>query len=295
MNSYLKMIPKGKLISIGGAEDKGTEAEQDFTQKNNLNFFELGILKRVVEEIGGSQSNIEVITTASSIPEEVGENYHRAFGKIGCDNIGIMHIKNRYDATRPEFIDRIKSCNGVMFSGGNQLRLTTILGGTELMNIIMHRYETEDFTIAGTSAGAMAMSNTMIYHGNATVAHLKGEVKITTGLAFIKNVIIDSHFEKRGRFNRLAQSVGCNPMCVGIGLGEDTGLIIKEGNYFEVIGSGCVVMIDGHKIVHSNIADIPEGSPISLENLVVHMMVDGDTYNLNQRKFIGNLIPVFQD
>jgi cyanophycinase len=122
--------------------------------------------------------------------------YLKAFGKIGCDNIGIIHIKNRNDADNPEYIERIKNCDGVMFSGGNQLRLTTILGGTELMQIIHHRYETESFVVAGTSAGAMAMSNTMIYHGNSTTAHLKGEVRITTGLAFIKDVIIDSHFEK---------------------------------------------------------------------------------------------------
>lgn len=289
------MIPKGKLISIGGAEDKGTEAEPDFIQKNNLNFFELGILKRIVEEIGGSQSHIEVITTASSIPEEVGENYKRAFGKIGCENIGFMHIKNRTDAQKPEYLERIKSCDGVMLSGGNQLRLTTILGGTELMEIMHHRYENEDFTIAGTSAGAMAMSNTMIYQGNSTTAHLKGEVKITTGLAFIQNVIIDSHFEKRGRFGRLAQAVGCNPSCIGIGLGEDTGLIIKEGSYFTGIGSGCVIIVDGHKIRHSNIADIPEGSPISLENLIVHVMVDGDSYDLKNRVFHGNFISLIEE
>lgn len=289
------MIPKGKLISIGGAEDKGTEAEPDFIQKNNLNFFELGILKRVVEEIGDSHSNIEVITTASSIPEEVGENYQRAFGKIGCDNIGLIHIKNRDDANNHEYIERIKNCDGVMFSGGNQLRLTTILGGTELMNIIHHRYENENFTVTGTSAGAMAMSNTMIYHGNSATAHLKGEVKITTGLAFLKNVIIDSHFEKRGRFGRLAQAVGYNPSCIGIGLGEDTGLIIKEGQYFEAIGSGCVILVDGHKIRHSNIADIPEGSPISLENLIVHVMVDGDSYDLKEKIFYGNFISVMEE
>lgn len=289
------MIPTGKLISIGGAEDKGTEAEPDFIQKNNLNFFELGILKRIVEEIGGSDSHIEVITTASSIPEEVGENYKKAFGKIGCNNIGIIHIKYREDADKPEYLERIKNCAGVMFSGGNQLRLTTILGGTELMSIIHHRYETENFVVAGTSAGAMAMSNTMIYHGNSTTAHLKGEVKITTGLAFLQNVIIDSHFEKRGRFGRLAQAVGCNPSCIGIGLGEDTGLIITEGNHFEAIGSGCVILVDGHKIRHSNIADIPEGSPISLENLVVHVMVDGDSYDLKERIFHGNFISLVQE
>lgn len=289
------MIPTGKLISIGGAEDKGTEAEPDFIQKNNLNFFELGILKRIVEEIGGSDSHIEVITTASSIPEEVGENYKKAFGKIGCNNIGIIHIKYREDADKPDYLERIKNCAGVMFSGGNQLRLTTILGGTELMSIIHRRYETENFVVAGTSAGAMAMSNTMIYHGNSTTAHLKGEVKITTGLAFLQNVIIDSHFEKRGRFGRLAQAVGCNPSCIGIGLGEDTGLIITEGNHFEAIGSGCVILVDGHKIRHSNIADIPEGSPISLENLVVHVMVDGDSYDLKERIFHGNFISLVQE
>ncbi len=286
---------KGKLISIGGAEDKGTEAEPDFIQKNNLNFFELGILKRVVEEIGGSHSHIEVITTASSIPEEVGENYLKAFGKIGCDNVGIIHIKYRDDADNPEYLERIKNCDGVMFSGGNQLRLTTILGGSELMNIIHNRYENENFIVAGTSAGAMAMSNTMIYHGNSTTAHLKGEVRITTGLAFLQNVIIDSHFEKRGRFGRLAQAVGCNPSCIGIGLGEDTGLIISEGNHFEAIGSGCVIIVDGHKIRHSNIADIPEGSPISLENLIVHVMVDGDVYDLKERQFHGNFISLMQE
>lgn len=289
------MIPKGKLISIGGAEDKGTEAEPDFIQKNNLNFFELGILKKVVEEIGGLSSHIEVITTASSIPEEVGENYTRAFGKIGCNNIGIMHIKNRNDANNPEYLRRIQDCRGVMFSGGNQLRLTTILGGTELMNIIHQRYEQEEFTVAGTSAGAMAMSNTMIYQGNSTTAHLKGEVKITTGLAFIKDVIIDSHFEKRGRFGRLAQAVGCNPSCIGLGLGEDTGLIIRDGNRFEAIGSGCVIIVDGHKIRHSNIADIPEGSPISLENLIVHVMVDGDRYDLKNRTFHGDFISLVEE
>ena len=248
-----------------------------------------------MEEIGGSHSHIEVITTASSIPEEVGENYLKAFGKIGCDNVGIIHIKYRDDADNPDFIERIKKCDGVMFSGGNQLRLTTILGGTELMSIIHNRYENEKFVVAGTSAGAMAMSNTMIYHGNSTTAHLKGEVRITTGLAFLQNVIIDSHFEKRGRFGRLAQAVGCNPSCIGIGLGEDTGLIITEGNHFEAIGSGCVILVDGHKIRHSNIADIPEGSPISLENLIVHVMVDGDGYDLKERVFHGDFISLIQE
>ncbi|MBL7710569.1 MAG: cyanophycinase [Chitinophagaceae bacterium] len=278
--------PKGKLIAIGGAEDKGTNLETGEFQRNNLNFFELGILRRVVQEAGGPSARIEVITTASMIPYEVGENYLNAFGKIGCTNIGLLHIRTRQDAMNDEYIERIRHCDAVMFSGGNQLRLSATDGGTEFLTILKRRYQEESFVIAGTSAGAMAMSNTMIYEGNATRAHLKGEVKITTGLGFLNTVIIDSHFEKRGRFGRLAQAVATNPSCIGIGLGEDTGMLITEGNKMEAIGSGLVMILDGHDILHSNIADIPDGNPISLENLKVHFCEKGNGYLIRERKYL---------
>lgn len=279
-------IPTGKLIAIGGAEDKGTDLETGQIHRSNLNFFELGILRRIVEETGGINARIEVVTTASTIPYEVGENYLDAFGKIGCTNIGLLHIRNREDAAQQEVIERIKTCDAVMFSGGNQMRLTTTFGGTTFLKIIHHRYEHESFVVAGTSAGAMAMSNTMIYEGNATRAHLKGEVKITTGLGFMDNVIFDSHFEKRGRFGRLAQAVAANPACIGIGLGEDTGMLITQGNRMEAIGSGLVMIIDGHDIKHNNIADIPEGNPISVENVKVHFCAKGNGYLVNERNFV---------
>lgn len=279
-------IPKGKLIAIGGAEDKGTDLETGEFHRSNLNFFELGILRRVVEEAGGKSSRIEVITTASTIPYEVGENYLNAFGKIGCMNVDVMHIRNRQDTLNEEFLERVKVCDAVMFTGGNQLRLSVTDGGTEFLSIMKKRYQEENFLIAGTSAGAMAMSQTMIYEGNATRAHLKGEVKMTPGLGFISSVIIDSHFEKRGRFGRLAQAIATNPSCIGIGLGEDTGMLITDGNKMEAIGSGLVVIVDGHEILHSNIADIPEGNPISIENLKVHFCENGNGYLLKERKFI---------
>lgn len=282
-------IPKGKLIAIGGAEDKGTDLEKGEFLRNNLNFFELGILRRIVEEIGGVHSRIEVITTASTIPYEVGENYLNAFGKIGCTDIGLLHIRNREDAIRADYVERIRNCAGVMFSGGNQLRLSAIFGGTVFLKTIHERYQSESFVIAGTSAGAMAMSNTMIYEGNATRAHLKGEVKITTGLAFMDNVIFDSHFEKRGRFARLAQAVVANPSCIGIGLGEDTGMLITEGNRMEAIGSGPVIIVDGHDIRHSNMADIPEGNPITIENLKVHFCAKGNGYLVEERTFVEQM------
>ncbi len=281
--------PKGKLISIGGSEDKGSAIEPNVEPKAHLHFFEFGILKRILLEMKGIESQVEIITTASVIPEEVGQNYIQAFGKLGCEKIGVIHIKNREDALNPEYIERIKKADGVMFTGGNQLRLSMIFGGTEFLKVIIDRYQHENFVIAGTSAGAMAMSNTMIYQGSSTGALLKGEVKITTGLALIKDVIIDSHFVTRGRFGRLAQAVASNPGCIGIGLGEDTGVLIKEGNKMEAIGSGLVLIFDGHTIRYSNIADIEEGTPISIENLIVHVMAKGNFYYLHERKFFAGM------
>lgn len=278
--------PTGRLIAIGGAEDKGTETEGFYLQTSNHNFFELGIIKRVVQEMGGVDARIEVITTASSIPEEVGENYLDAFSKIGCTNVGVLDIRNREEAKKPEYEERLRKAQGVMFSGGDQLRLTTIYGGTDFLDILVERYKNDGLVIAGTSAGAMAMSNTMIYQGRSDLAHLKGEVKITTGLALMPDVIIDSHFDKRGRFNRLAQAIASNPSCTGIGLGEDTGIIVTNSNQFEVIGSGAVVVIDGRDIKHSNITEVNLGTPIAVENVKVHILVSGNHYLVKERQFI---------
>lgn len=290
---------KGKLIAIGGAEDKGTILEKALAIHHNLNFFELGILTRIVDEAGGILARIEVITTASMIPYEVGNHYLEAFGRIGCTNIGLMHIRSREDVHNEEYFERIQNCDAVMFTGGNQMRLTAIFGGTKFLRAIQYRYRNESFVIAGTSAGAMAMSNTMIYEGDAAKAHLKGEVKITTGLAFMDGVIFDSHFEKRGRFGRLSQAVSANPSCIGVGLGEDTGMLITEGKRMEAIGSGLVVIIDGHDIRYSNIADIPEGNPISIENIRVHLCAKGNGYLVHDRKFVEKMAkettPVMKD
>ena len=283
-------IPQGKLFAIGGAEDKGVDLEKGEMVRNNLNFFELGILRRIVNEAGGPNIRMEVITTASMIPHEVGENYMNAFGKIGCTDVGVIPIRNRADAMQDEYIQRIEACDAVMFSGGNQLRLAATFGGTQFLEIILNRYnEEKNFVVAGTSAGAMAMSNTMIYEGNATTAHLKSEVKITTGLGFMDDVIFDSHFEKRGRFGRLAQAIASNPAAIGIGLGEDTGMFIREGNIMEAIGSGLVMIIDGHDIRHNNIADIPDGNPISVENFKVHFCEKGNGFLAKERIFIPDI------
>ena len=288
-NSFSAVIyPQGHLIAVGGAEDKGTDLEKGIMQRNRLNFFELGILKNIVSLImEGNHPKVEVITTASTIPDEVAQNYKEAFEKLGCTDVGHMRIRNREDVAMPEYLERLKACNCIMFSGGNQLRLSSIFGGTTFLDVLKTRYQEENFLIAGTSAGAMAMSNTMIYEGNAAIANLKGEVKITTGLGLLQNVIIDTHFDKRGRFNRLAQAVAAQPGAIGIGLGEDTGIVVSEGHELKAIGSGSVVIIDGKNIDYNNIADIDFGKPISVENIIVHIMSKGDFYDLETRKFAG--------
>ncbi|MBL7812229.1 MAG: cyanophycinase [Bacteroidetes bacterium] len=280
------MQPKGILIPVGGAEDKGTDLEAGIIERNRLHFFEIGILKTITSLLPtGPESRIEVITTASMIPDEVAENYTSAFHKLGFDNVGHMRIRTREDV--PQYMDRLQTCHCIMFSGGNQLRLSSIFGGTAFLDLLRQRYEQEVFVVAGTSAGAMAMSNNMIYEGNAGRAHLKGEVRMTTGLGFMNHVIIDSHFDKRGRFSRLAQAVASNPGAIGIGLGEDTGIIVRNGADIEAIGSGAVTVVDGRNILHNNIADIEFGTPISVENLIVHILSKGNSYNIQSHVYFA--------
>lgn len=284
------ILPKGTLIPIGGAEDKGTDLEEGVIKRDRLNFFELGILKNVLNEIGKENPNIVLITTASQIPDEVSENYLLAFSKLDCNNVTHLRIRNRDDVDRPAHLEALRTCDGIMISGGNQMRLTTIYGGSEFLKLIQQRYNNEKgFVVAGTSAGAMAMSHTMIYSGSANKAHKKGEVKLTVGWGLVNNLIIDSHFIQRGRFTRLAQAVATNPQALGIGLGEDTGVIIRDGYEMEIIGSGSVMLIDGYNTRHNNVADIPEGHTISVENLTVHIMERGNKFDLATRKFSAHV------
>jgi len=273
---------------VGGAEDKGTDLEKGVIERNRMNFFELGILKQIIGKIKG-EKRIEVITTASTIPDDVIQNYLSAFDKLGDKNVGHLRIRERKDVDTPEMLERLNAADCVMFSGGNQLRLSSIFGGTEFLEILKERYVNDDFVIAGTSAGAMAMSKTMIYEGNATTAHLKGEVKLSTGLGFIDDAIIDSHFDKRGRFPRLAQAVAANPGSIGIGLSEDTGIIIENGSMLTAIGNGAVYIFDGRKIEHNNIGDQEVGKPIAVSNLIVQIMCSGNCYDIAKRKFEASM------
>ncbi len=271
---------KGTLIPIGGNEDKGIEADEMYT----LEFIEEGILFHVVREAGGINANIVVIPTASSIPVEVGKNYLTAFATLGCENVEVLDIRTKEDSETEHTINLIKNADCIMFSGGDQSKITDKIGGTTIHNILVERYKNEKgFVIAGTSAGAMCMAKEMIAGGSASESFVKGAVKMYKGLSLIPELIIDTHFIRRGRFGRVSEAVAQFPKLVGLGLAEDTGLIIKN-NTFEVIGSGMVIVFDGRKIKHNNHKILKEGTPMSLTNLRTHILSNGDRFNIKKKK-----------
>lgn len=271
---------KGTLIPIGGNEDKGIEADEMYT----LEFIDEGILYHVVKEAGGIDAEIVVIPTASSIPVEVGENYLTAFTTLGCNNVTVLDIRSKEDSEKENSIELIKKADCVMFSGGDQSKITDKISGTTIHTILADRYKNEKgFVIAGTSAGAMAMAKEMIAGGSASESFIKGAVNMYKGLGLIPELIIDTHFIKRGRFGRISEAVAQFPKLIGIGLAEDTGLIIKN-NHFEIIGSGMVIIFDGRKIKHNNHSVLKEGTPMSLTNLKTHILSNGDRFNIKNKK-----------
>ena len=272
---------KGTLIPIGGNEDKGIEESEQYTQE----FISEGILYHVVKEAGGKDANIIVIPTASSIPVEVGENYLEAFSTLGCKNVIVLDIRSKEDSEKKESIDLVSKADCIMFSGGDQSKITDRIGGTTIHKILLERYKTEKgFVIAGTSAGAMAMATEMIAGGSATESFIKGAVDMYKGLDLIPELIIDTHFIRRGRFGRQSEAISKHPNHLGIGLAEDTGMIIKNGNDCTVIGSGMVIVFDGSKLTHNNEKILEEGTPMTMANLTVHVLSNSDSFDIKNRK-----------
>jgi cyanophycinase len=280
--------PKGILIPIGGNEDKGLGDNEMYT----LEFIGDGILSHVVHEAGGVDAQIIIIPTASSIPEKVIEAYVNAFHLLGCSQIFPMDIRDRSDSENPEFIERMKTANAVLFSGGDQSKITSKIGGTALHSIMLERYQNEPFVIAGTSAGAMCMSTEMITGGQTTESFRKGSVNMGIGMGFTPNLIIDSHFIQRGRFGRITEAVAKHPDLIGIGLAEDTGLIIRNNDEFQVIGSGMVIIFDGRKLEHNNEAILKEGCAMTLTNMITHVLSNGDKFEINTRRI--KVLPIGQ-
>ena len=273
-------VPKGRLLAIGGSEDKGKKELKE-EQQRNINFEPEEILKFFISELRGKDPMVAIVPTASTIPVEVAEDYVNVFKAHGVKNVEVIDIRNRPDAKNQAYMDIVERAAGIIFPGGDQLRLTSILGGTAVLELMKERYTyDEDIIIAGTSAGATAMSTPMIYEGETKGGYIKGDVRITTGLEFLKNVAIDTHFIERGRIVRIAQCIATNPGCIGVGLEEDTAIYITEGKHFRVLGSGLLTVVDGMDITDTNIYEIGTGEAFTVRNMRVHLLSSGECYTI---------------
>ncbi|GAB3351546.1 cyanophycinase [Chromohalobacter beijerinckii] len=260
----------GHIVAIGGAEDRSSE---------------LAILKRVFELAPEDNHEVAVIATASSIPEQVLPSYEAAFERLGATQVHALDIQDRQQAADADNAQLIKRSGVIFFTGGDQLRLTTVLGGSATLRAIRERLRA-GAVVAGTSAGAAAMPSTMIYNGSASDALRKGAVNMTFGLGFVRGMVIDSHFLERGRFTRLMEVGASNPEQLGVGLGEDAAVIIYPNRILETIGPGHVIIIDSRDLASSNIAELEMGEPVAIENMILHAMVSGHGYDLDARRYL---------
>lgn len=277
-----KIDVKEILIPIGGNEDKGIVNGRGDAYR--MDFVCEGILSHVVKQSGGLNAKIVVIPAASSIPKEIAQNYLDAFKKLGCTDVHILQILERSDSENPEAIELIKTANGVLFTGGDQSKIVKKIFNSTIHHIMMERFINEPFVIAGTSAGAMCMSQEMITGGNDIDSFRKGTVAMGSGMGFIPELIIDSHFIRRGRFGRLTESVAKFPHLVGVGLAEDTGLIIQSKKEFQVIGSGMAIIIDARHATHNYQRILHEGTPMTVVDLRTHILSNGDRFEIKTRR-----------
>lgn len=266
----MKSSNNGILIIIGGAEDKTGE---------------MTILKRFVSMISESNSKLMILTTATQEPELVGDEYRGVFKSLGVNNIDVLNINTRDDANNDDYVNRLKQSKGIFFTGGDQLRITSIIGGTKSYQALSEGYINGSI-ISGTSAGASAMSNIMIIEGDDNKPARKCTLKVAQGLNFLSNVIIDQHFAQRGRIGRLLCGVAENPDVLGIGIDEDTAIIVYPDSHFEVIGTNSVTVIDGKTIKSSNVSELQPDEILSITNVTLHILPKGYGFDLINNKVL---------
>ncbi|MDU2063833.1 MAG: cyanophycinase [Sporomusaceae bacterium] len=257
----------GNLMIIGGNEDKEDSCV---------------ILKEFLRMAQGRESRIVIVTTASEYPRELGEEYRTLFLSLGAKESSILYINNRETANGSPLAEMILEATGIFFTGGDQLRLTSILGGSEVESAIRRAYR-RGVVIAGTSAGASVMSDTMIVEGEANESAQKEAMTMAHGMGLLAEVVIDQHFAQRGRMNRLLSAVAQNPFVLGVGIDEDTALVVADNAKCRVIGSKTVTIVDGKQILHTNISESNPLDPLAITNLRVHILPSGFGFDLKNR------------
>ncbi|MBL7712863.1 MAG: cyanophycinase [Chitinophagaceae bacterium] len=275
------MKPKGTLLIIGGAEDRGDDYIPKIAAKD-AEFKRYEILNELLPR--EKKAKIELVTIGSDLSPKAKKNYKAAFIRIGYSNVGFINIGSRLEAQEQEYLHRLQEACAIFFSGGDQFQIATILGGTAIAELVKTRYYKEaDFIVAGTSAGAMVMSSVMMAETSTDEAMLKNDLRTSGGFGLLEHCIIDTHFVRRGRFARLAHAITVNPDKLGVGLGEDAALIIRKGTEAECRGSGMVVVIDGKGIRQTNIADTRDNCPVFVGNLKVDILISHCRFLLDKR------------
>jgi cyanophycinase len=258
----------GHLLVIGGAEDKYNERR---------------ILKKFLELAGGEKAEVLIVPVASDYPEFAADVYTQAFRNLGVANPRVLRATSRQDVFHANADELLDGVTGVFMTGGDQMRLVSLLGGTEFASKLRRMARETDVVIAGTSAGAAGMSTSMIVRGESISHPQKNSVRLSPGLGFLKNIIIDQHFTERGRISRLITAVSYNPYNLGIGIDENTAIILNSDGVLEVFGQGSVTIVDGSGITYNEIAEVAEDDSFSVCGVKLHILKDGLVYQYLER------------
>jgi cyanophycinase len=257
---------KGKLVIIGGAEDH--EGDRS-------------ILKEFVTLAGGARSRIVVMTVATAKFREAMAEYKAAFKSLGVDNVEAFDVSQRVDADNEKALAALEKATAIFFTGGDQLKITALLGGTRMHDLIHEKYK-KGCVIAGTSAGAAMMSNSMFIGGASDSNPRLGAIEIGPGMDFLIGAMIDTHFSQRGRIGRLLSAVAHYPQDIGLGVDENTAMVV-EGREFRVIGEGAVTVVDAGAITFTNLPDIGEDESLALYDVKLHVLPEGHRFDLEKR------------
>ena len=266
--SHDREIIGGHLLVIGGAEDKYNERR---------------ILKKFLELAGGGKAEVLIVPVASDFPEFAADVYTQAFRNLGVANPRVLRATSRQDIVHADVEKLTHGVTGVFMTGGDQMRLVSLLGGTKLAEKIRKMVRETNVVMAGTSAGAAAMSTSMIVRGEPSSHPHKNAVKLSPGLGFLKNIIIDQHFSERGRISRLITAVSYNPYNLGIGIDENTAIILDGKGVLEVYGQGSTTIVDGSEITFNEIAEVADNEAFSICGVQFHVLREGLVYNYLDR------------
>ncbi len=259
----------GHLLIIGGAEDKYNERR---------------ILRKFVALAGGAEARVLIVPVASDFPEFSADVYMQAFRKFGLKHVSVLRATSRQEVMDADAEGLLRDATGVFISGGDQMRLASVLGGTHFARLLEARVRESDIVLAGSSAGAAGMSATMIVRGEPASHPHKNAVRLSPGLGILRNIIVDQHFTERGRLSRLVTAVSYNPRQLGLGIDENTAVIVAKDGTLEVYGEGTVTIVDGSGICYNDIAEVEESQPFAICGIQLHILREGMRYDFAHRK-----------